>query len=75
MAGHLRDGTTLAAVIWIGVVLLASIVVSLLRGGKLSNLAEIELHAWWLLFVGFGLQVVANALPDSRSALVRSGCC
>ena len=53
--------------IWIAAVILFSIVVSLVRGGKLSNLAAIEMHAWYLLFLGFGLQVVASALPDDRS--------
>jgi hypothetical protein len=51
-------------VTWIAIVLGSSIVVSLVRGGKLSNLAAIEIRAWWLLFVGFGLQAVANWLPD-----------
>lgn len=56
-------------VLWIAVVLVASVLVSLFRGGKLRNLTEIELHAWWLLFVGFGLQFVANLLPSGRSTL------
>ena len=55
--------------IWIAVVLVLSIIVSLARGGKLSNLAEMHVQAWWLLFVGFGLQVVANALPTRQSTL------
>jgi hypothetical protein len=52
-------------VLWIGLVLVVSIVVSLARGGKLSNLGAIEVTAWWLLFVGFGMQTVANSLPSS----------
>ena len=55
------------SVLWIGLVLVFSIVVSLARGGKLSNLGVIEIRAWWLLFVGFGMQAVANNLPSESS--------
>ncbi len=55
--------------LWIGLVLVVSIVVSLARGGKLSNLGVIEVRAWWLLFIGFGMQAVANNLPASNSGL------
>ena len=55
--------------IWIAVVLVFSVLISVLRGGKLANLVEIEIHAWWLLFVGFGLQILAGALPDDRGSL------
>ncbi len=53
--------------LWIGLVIVLSIIVSLARGGKLSNLGVIEISAWWLLFVGFALQAVANNLPLNGS--------
>ncbi len=49
---------------WLAFVLFVSIVVALLRGGRLINLAEIRLRAWWLLVLGFGLQVASNFLPE-----------
>lgn len=60
---------TLADVLWIGLVIVFSIVVSLVRGGKISNLGVIEVRAWWLLFLGFGIQAVANNLPSNRSEI------
>ncbi|MEN8235185.1 MAG: DUF5317 domain-containing protein [Actinomycetota bacterium] len=44
-------------------VLAIAIVIGLARGGKLSNLTEIGVRAWWLLFLGFGLQIGATFLP------------
>lgn len=44
-------------------VLAIAIVVGLVRGGKLSNLTEIGVRAWWLLFLGFGLQIGATFVP------------
>ncbi len=44
-------------------VLAIALVVGLLRGGKLSNLTEIGVRSWWLLLVGFGLQIAAAFLP------------
>jgi len=44
-------------------VLAIAIAVGLARGGKLSNLTEIGVRAWWLLFIGFGLQLAATFLP------------
>lgn len=55
--------------IWLVSVLVFSMLVGLVRGGKLSNLAEIELEAWWLLFVGFGMQIVAGLLPHDQRTL------
>ena len=52
---------------WLLIVLIISILMALLRGGRLFNLSEIQLKAWPLLFVGFGMQVVADYLPSDRS--------
>jgi hypothetical protein len=50
-------------------VLVIAILVGLARGGKLSNLTEIGVRAWWLLFIGFGIQLVATFLPRSTHEL------
>ena len=50
-------------------VLVIAIAVGLARGGKLSNLTEIGVRAWWLLIVGFGLQLGATFLPRSMQSL------
>lgn len=56
-----------ARVVWIGIVLVLSIGFAVLRGGKLSNLTEIYIRAWWLLFVGLGLQIAAGFVPSGRT--------
>jgi Family of unknown function (DUF5317) len=56
-------------VLWILVVLAVSVIVGLLRGGKLRNLTEIRVRAWWLLLVGFGAQLGAGFFPSSRHSL------
>ena len=50
-------------------VLVIAIAVGLARGGKISNLAEIGVRAWWLLIVGFALLVTARFLPRSMHDL------
>jgi len=50
--------------------LVIAVVVGLARGGKLSNLTEIRVRAWRLLFLGFGLQFAVVFLPDSNRDLV-----
>ena len=52
---------------WLAFVLFVSVTVALLRGGRLINLADIRLRAWWLLFVGFGLQLATNFVPEDAS--------
>jgi hypothetical protein len=54
---------------WLVVVLVFSVIVSLFRGGKLSNLTEIYAKGWWLLLIGFGMQIAANYVPDSNPDL------
>lgn len=53
--------------LWVALVLGVSIVIALLRGGKLANLAEIHLDLWKLLPLGIAVQVAAVLLPDDRS--------
>ena len=57
--------------LWLFVVIAVSVAVSLMRGGKLSNLAEIYARGWWLLFVGLGMQTAANFVgTDQREIAV-----
>lgn len=51
------------------IVLAVSVIVSLFRGGKLANLPDIYARGWWLLIIGFGLQIVANLLDESQHDL------
>ncbi len=50
--------------VWFLVVFGLAVVVSLLRGGRISNISEIRLRGWWLLFVGFGMQIAAGFLDS-----------
>ncbi|MDP8959453.1 MAG: DUF5317 domain-containing protein [Actinomycetota bacterium] len=50
---------------WLAAVLFIGIAVALLRGGRLGNLADIHLRAWWLLFLGFGMQAITNFFPGN----------
>lgn len=50
--------------VWLAVVLFFALAISMLRGGRLVNLGDIELRAWWLLIVAFGLQIGTRWLPD-----------
>ena len=54
---------------WLLVVLVVSVVVGVVRGGKLANAAEIHARGWFLLFVSFGIQIAALFLPDSARGL------
>ncbi len=45
------------------VVLAVAVLIGLLRGGRITNLAEVRLRVWWLLFVGLAMQIVANFVP------------
>lgn len=56
---------------WLFAVIAVSVAVSLLRGGKLSNVSEIYARGWWLLFIGVGMQQVANYIStDQRNLAV-----
>lgn len=49
---------------WILLVLVISIIIGALRGGKLRNLTEIRVNAWWLLPIGFLLLAASSFAPD-----------
>lgn len=51
--------------LWLAIVIFLSLAIAVLRGGRLSNLGDIELKAWWLLPVGFAMQAATAWLPDS----------
>ena len=48
---------------WILLVLVISIIVGWLRGGKLRNLTEIRVKAWWLLPLGFFVLAASSFVP------------
>ncbi len=50
--------------LWLAIVFIVAVSVALVRGGRLSNLADIRLRAWWLLPLGFAMQWIAGLLPD-----------
>ena len=50
--------------LWLAIVLFFALAVSVLRGGRLVNLGDIELRGWWLLVVALGLQVGTRWLPE-----------
>ena len=54
--------------LWLAIVLFIALAMAVLRGGRLTNLGDIELRAWWLLLVALGLQVATIWLPDSNWA-------
>lgn len=51
--------------LWLALVLFIALAVALLRGGRLTNLGDIRLRAWWLLIISLALQVVPGLLPDA----------
>lgn len=53
--------------VWLVLVLFVATFIAVIRGGRLTNLAEIELRLWWLLVVGFVMQAVTNYLPADAS--------
>jgi hypothetical protein len=54
--------------LWLAIVLFIALAMAVVRGGRLSNLGDIELRYWWLLLVALGLQVATAWLPDSSWA-------
>jgi hypothetical protein len=50
--------------LWLAIVIFLALTLAVLRGGRLVNLGDIELNAWWLLFLALGLQVGTRVLPD-----------
>jgi hypothetical protein len=56
---------------FLAAVLIVSVLVAVLRGGKLTNITEIYARGWWLLILAFGLQILATSLsPDQTRAAV-----
>ncbi len=53
--------------VWLGLVLFVAVAVAVVRGGRLSNLADIRLRFWWLLPIGFLLQAGTAFLPADQS--------
>jgi len=54
--------------LWLAIVIFLALAISVLRGGRLVNLGDIELKAWWLLFVALGLQIGTAFLPEASWA-------
>ena len=52
--------------LWLVTVLFLSRAIAILRGGRLSNLGDIHLRLWWLLPLGFALQIAARYAPSSE---------
>lgn len=55
--------------LWLAIVLFFALAISMLRGGRLVNLGDIELRSWWLLFVAFGLQAGTSWIPQEAETL------
>lgn len=51
---------------WLVLVLAISLFIALLRGGRLSNLADIQLRFWWLLILGFLVQAAAGIFATTE---------
>lgn len=51
--------------LWLALVLFLALTIAVLRGGRLSNLGDIHLRMWWLLPLGFLLQIATAWLPRS----------
>jgi hypothetical protein len=54
-------------VLWLALVIFIATTIALVRGGRLANLADIRLRLWWLLPLGFGIQVAPALLPDDAA--------
>lgn len=50
--------------LWLAVVMFVALTVAVLRGGRLTNLADIRLKLWFLLPLSFALQLGTRLLPD-----------
>lgn len=53
--------------LWLALVLFLAMTIAVLRGGRLTNLADIHLRLWWLLPLAFLLQIATAWLPRSAS--------
>lgn len=50
--------------LWLALCLFVAMTVAVLRGGRLTNLADIRLRLWWLLPLGFAMQGATGLLPE-----------
>jgi hypothetical protein len=55
--------------LWLALVLFIALVIAVLRGGRLVNLGDLELTAWWLLFLSLGLQFGTDLIPETAQTL------
>ncbi|MEX0667672.1 MAG: DUF5317 domain-containing protein [Acidimicrobiia bacterium] len=53
--------------LWLAMVLFLSMTIAILRGGRMVNLGDIHLNHWWLLPLGFILQIGAQFVPSSAA--------
>jgi hypothetical protein len=51
--------------LWLAIVVFLALAISMIRGGRLTNLADIELRSWWLLIIAMSLQIGTWFLSDS----------
>lgn len=51
--------------LWLALVLFLAMTIAVLRGGRLANLGDIQLRMWWLLPLGFLLQIATGWIPKS----------
>jgi hypothetical protein len=49
---------------WMAAVVVASVFVAILRGGKLDNIMELHLTGWWMLPLAFAMQIGAAMAPN-----------
>ena len=54
--------------LWLAVVMFVALAVAVLRGGRLTNLADIRIKLWWLLPMSFALQLGTGLLPNEAWA-------
>ncbi len=54
---------------WMALVLVISITVGFIRGGKLRNLTEIRVTMWWLLPLGFFVLAASGLIHTDQHAL------
>lgn len=52
--------------LWLALVIFVALAIAVVRGGRLVNLGQIELRAWWLLFLALVLQLGTRLLPDDE---------
>jgi len=53
--------------LWLVLVLFVALVVAVVRGGRLTNLADVRLNRWWLLPLGFLMQAATGLFPREAS--------